>query len=202
MKEPVPSQYLSLAGTLEFAKVQRKASSTLAERVWRPIYRALLEGALNAIGDFEDYRGKIFAVDQPVLPEDWRALRESEFVEACDRPHVLIMPNSKQVHDGPVYLTNVRIKTNQVRAWLGLGGAVEPAPLKNRPGQSAVERSVADYIAQSKAEGRRPTQSGAVGALSHLHRDYVRDEFKRQAEAKGIEVARGRPRTRPENSRP
>jgi hypothetical protein len=205
VKAPAQSQFLSLAGTLEFVRDQRKAKLTYDAEVWRPVYRALLEGALSAIGDFEDRDGRVLDTgrDREVLTDDWRALRESDFHEACYRPRVLEIPNTEDVQGGPFFLTNERIETSQVRAWLGLDGAAENARQKKRPARSVLEKGVAGYIERSEADGRRPTQSGAENALRHMERGSVRQEFKRQAKIKGIGVHRGRPKKAPrENSRP
>jgi hypothetical protein len=120
VKTPAPSQYLSLAAALEFAKGEINARSTLEARVWRPLYRALFEGVLVAIGDFEDREGRLRFEDKQILLADWRALRESDFVEACYRHRVLNLPNTVGVQGGPLFLINARIETRQLHNWLGL----------------------------------------------------------------------------------
>jgi hypothetical protein len=191
---------LSLAATLVFVKTQLKARLTSEDRVWRPIYRALLEGALSAIGDFENRDGKVVARDQQVLAEDWRALRESEFVDACYRPGVLTMPNY-DAPGGPVFLTNVRIETSQVRAWLGLDGTTNSAKPTKTFAASDLERDVRGYRTRLRESGQEPTQLGAEDTLSEKYpRDCIRAEIKRQVEGEGGELKAGRPKkASPEN---
>jgi hypothetical protein len=198
VKEPAPSQYLSLAATLEFVKGQIKARSILEDRVWRPIYRALYEGMLVAIGDFEDRDGRVLYTDQEVLPNDWRALEESDFREACARPRVLQFRNTEQRQGGPYFLTNVRIELRQVRAWLGLDATADGAKPPTAFAERHLERDMKGYITGVRTSGQQPTQREAEDALGEkFSRDAIRAEFKRQIEAEGGEVKAGRPKNAP-----
>jgi hypothetical protein len=201
---PAHSQFLSLAATLEFAKGQIKARSTLEGRVWRPLYRALFEGTLSAIGDFEDREGTIVFKDREVLSDDWRALRESDFHQACYRTRVLELPDTKRVRGGPFFLTNVRIRASQVRSWLGFD-AIPGSPAATKQfSPRDLERDVKDQITQARLAGSKPKQEEVKRAFSKKYpRGEIRNEFKRQIEAAGGEVKAGRPaKAPPENSRP
>ena len=195
MKAPPDSENLSLAAALEFVKRQVGASSTYSSRVWRPLYRALCEGKLWATGDFINRDDVAIWKDKQVAPDDWRALNESDFSEACYRSRVLILPDSDRLPRGRLFLSNVRIETKQLRSWLGVDAtarSISPATTFSR---HDLERDVGEYIRAQQAEGSTPRQGQCAERLGKRYpRDAIRDEFKRQAEKLRLPVGPGRPR--------
>ena len=201
MKAPPDSEQLSLAASLRFIIEQLRgpslrAPSLFEARVWRPLYRALAEGKLNAVGDFTDREGRGLHADQQVSPDDWRSLEESDFCDACLRSRVLTLPGSDRVRNSPFYLSNVRIETKQLRNWVGGGSAARSVAPSPQFREADLRKDVADYIIAQQTEGQSPTQRTCEAQLSSkgYPRSAIREEFKRQAGDKGLSVERGRPR--------
>jgi hypothetical protein len=159
VKAPAQSQFLSLAATLDFVKDQTEARSTFESAVWRPVYRALVEGQLCAIGDFEDRDGKVVFKDKAVLHEDWRALSENDFHEACYRSRVLQLPDTERVEGGPLFLINVRIAANDLRSWRSLDAA---SALPTTSTLSTFDRDTSTNVGLSKRYPGRPSIKPAI----------------------------------------